>query len=316
MPWNETTRKQYSRKTERYESDLIDVGWALPDPLLPPSCRLGRPRQVELRDVVNSIACMLWTGCSWRALLKDFPAFTTVQTYFYAWSRSGVLEQVCARFTTLERLRSGRSADPSAAIIDSQSVPTVEAGSEECGNDAGKTIKEANGPITVEVTGKPRDTKGVVVMSRRWGGRMHLRIAAPLPAPLQRLRVIHRQLPRLAPVGSKPCSHHDSQHTILIAPADQTEGKPLEEFRAGVGTDCKADILRAGAVHHLEVTAIESGADGDHRAVRASCWRATVQQIGHGSNDPEERRPRVRRIFGRTRYRLPGIAQYRQTSGY
>ncbi len=67
MPWNETTWKQYSRKTERYESDLTDAGWTLPDPLLPPSCRLGRSRQVDLRDVVNAIACMLWTGCRWRA---------------------------------------------------------------------------------------------------------------------------------------------------------------------------------------------------------------------------------------------------------
>ncbi len=231
MPWNETTRKQYSRKTERYESDLTDAERALLEPLLPSSRRLGRPRQVDLRDVVNAIAYMLWTGCSWRALPKDCPAFTTVQIYFYAWSRSGVLEQVCVRFTTLERLRSGRSADPSAAIIDSQSVPTVEAGSEECGYNTGKTIKgckrhlavdvdgntpaaqvhsahiqdrdgarplllalqagqntvqtvfadgacggnklasalkKANCPITVEVIGKPKDTKGVVVMSRRW----------------------------------------------------------------------------------------------------------------------------------------------------
>ena len=67
MPWNETTRKQYSRKMERYESDLADAGWALLESLLPPSCRLGRPRQVDLRDVVNAIACMLRTGCSWRA---------------------------------------------------------------------------------------------------------------------------------------------------------------------------------------------------------------------------------------------------------
>ncbi len=66
MPWNETTWKQYSRKTERYESDLTDAGWTLPDPLLPPSCRLGRPCQMDLRDVVNAIACMLWTRCSWR----------------------------------------------------------------------------------------------------------------------------------------------------------------------------------------------------------------------------------------------------------
>ncbi len=216
MPWNETTRKQYSRKMERYESDLTDAGWTLPDPLLPPSRRLGRPRQVDLRDVVNVIACMLWTGCSWRSLPKDCQAFTTVQTYFYAWSRSGVLEQVYARFTTLERLRLGLSADPSAAIIDSQSVTTVEARSEECGDDAGKVtlaaqvhpahiqdrdgarplllavqagqntvqivfadgacggdklvgaLKEANCSITVEVTGKSRDAKGFVVMSRRW----------------------------------------------------------------------------------------------------------------------------------------------------
>ncbi len=164
--------------------------------------------------MVNVIACMLWTGCSWRTLPKDFPAFTTVQTYFDAWFRSGVLKQVCARFTTLERLRSGRSADPSAAIIDSRSVPTLEAGSEGCGDDAGNTLaaqvhpahiqdrdgarpllpvlqagqstvqivfadgayggdklastlKEANCPVTVKVIGKPKDTKGTVVMSRR-----------------------------------------------------------------------------------------------------------------------------------------------------
>ncbi len=254
MPWNETTRKQYSRKTERYESDPTDAEWTLPDPLLPPSYRLGRPRHVDLREVVNAIAYILWTGCSWRALPKDFPAFTTVQTYFYAWSRSGVLEQVCARFTTLERLRSGRSADPSAANIDSRSVPTVEAGSDECGDDAGNTLaaqvhpahiqdrdgarplllalqagqntvqtvfadgacggnklasalKEANCPITVEVIGKPRDTKGGRRHVPALGGRTQLRMAAPLPAPLQGLRAIHRQRPRLAPAGSEPCSH-------------------------------------------------------------------------------------------------------------
>ncbi len=192
MPWNETTRKQYSRKTGRYESDLTDAGWTLLDPLLPPSCRLGRPCQVDLREVVNAIVYMLWTGCSWRALPNDFPAFTAVQTYFYAWSWSGL------------------SADPSAAIIDSRSVTMVEAGSEECGDDAAQvhsahiqdrdgarplllalqtsqntvqivfvdgayggdklasTLKEANCPITVDVIGNPGDTEGIAVMSRRW----------------------------------------------------------------------------------------------------------------------------------------------------
>ncbi len=68
-------------------------------------------------------------------------------------SRLEVLEQVCARFTTLERLRSGRSADPSAAIIDSQSVTTVEAGSEKCNDDAGKTIKGRKRHLAVDVDG-------------------------------------------------------------------------------------------------------------------------------------------------------------------
>ena len=86
MPWNETTRKQYSRETERYESDLTNAGWALLAPLLPPPSRHGRSRRVDLREVVNAIAYLVWTGCGWRALPKDFPAFTTVQDYFYPWS--------------------------------------------------------------------------------------------------------------------------------------------------------------------------------------------------------------------------------------
>ena len=128
MAWNETTRKQYSRETERYESDLTNAEWALLAPLLPPPSRRGHPRRVDLREVVNAIAYLLWTGCSWRALPKDFPAFTTVQDYFYPWSRSGVLDRIDAHLTALGRHRSGRAAAPSAAIIDSQSVPPVEAG--------------------------------------------------------------------------------------------------------------------------------------------------------------------------------------------
>lgn len=65
MPWNETTRKQYSRKTARYESDLTDAEWALLQPLLPPPSRRGRPRRVDLREVVNAILYLLWTGCGW-----------------------------------------------------------------------------------------------------------------------------------------------------------------------------------------------------------------------------------------------------------
>ncbi len=101
-------------------------------------------------------------------MTEGFPGVCDGSDLFLRVVPVGGLEQVCARFMTLERLRSGRSANPSAAIIDSRSVTMVEAGSEGCGDDAGKTIKEANCPITVEIIGKPRNTKEVVVMSRRW----------------------------------------------------------------------------------------------------------------------------------------------------
>ena len=73
MPWNETTRAQYIRVTERYASDLTDAEWELLVPLLPLPKRLGRPREVNMREVVNAILYLLWTGCAWRALPKDFP---------------------------------------------------------------------------------------------------------------------------------------------------------------------------------------------------------------------------------------------------
>ena len=64
MPWNETTRKQYSRETGVRRADLTDAEWAFLEPLLPPPSRRGRPRQVKLREVVNAIFHVLWTGLS------------------------------------------------------------------------------------------------------------------------------------------------------------------------------------------------------------------------------------------------------------
>ena len=109
MPWNETPRKQYTRVSRRYGSDLTDAEWEVRAPLLPPPSRRGRPRRVDLREIVNAIAYLLWTGCTWRALPTDFQPFTTGQNYFFAWSRSRVPERIGERLTALERTRSGRS---------------------------------------------------------------------------------------------------------------------------------------------------------------------------------------------------------------
>src|SRR5271169_5008137 len=83
--WTEITRRKYEREGQRYASDLTDAEWALIEPHMPGVKRLGRPRETELRAVLDAILCIVRTGCQWRMLPKDFPPFTTVQGYFYDW---------------------------------------------------------------------------------------------------------------------------------------------------------------------------------------------------------------------------------------
>ena len=89
--WTEITRPKYERKGLGYSSDLSDPEWAMIEPRLPQRNRLGRPPKTELRKVVNALLYMVRTGCQWRQLPREFPPYTTVQHYFYAWRDSGVL---------------------------------------------------------------------------------------------------------------------------------------------------------------------------------------------------------------------------------
>jgi len=83
MVWTEITRGQYLREGLRYASDTTQAEWLLLSFFLPPPCRVGRPREVDLRVVMNAILYILMTGCQWRLLPKDFPPYSTVQYYFY-----------------------------------------------------------------------------------------------------------------------------------------------------------------------------------------------------------------------------------------
>ena len=89
MPWTKAARIQYQRSGLRYASDLTDAEWPLIARLMPPRRRLGRPREVNLREIVQAIFYILSTGCQWRALPKEFPPYSTVQGYFYAWRDTG-----------------------------------------------------------------------------------------------------------------------------------------------------------------------------------------------------------------------------------
>ena len=152
MPWTEITRVQYQRDGLRYASDMTDAEWALIERQLPPRHRLGRPRKVRLRSVVEAILFILSTGCQWRALPKDFPPYSTVQGYFYAWRNTGRWQQIVASLVRRARKKLGRKARPTAAVIDSQSASTTQAGGPR-GFDAGKRIHGRKRHIVTDTNG-------------------------------------------------------------------------------------------------------------------------------------------------------------------
>lgn len=111
-----------------YPSDLNDAEWDDIKDLLPPASKIGSPRTVDFREIINAIFYLVDNGIKWRAMPHDFPPWSTVYTYFRRWTRNGLWAEINTILFTKVQLQSGRQPQPSLIIIDSQSVEMAQKG--------------------------------------------------------------------------------------------------------------------------------------------------------------------------------------------
>ena len=138
-------------RTPTYPSDVTDEQWALIEPRLPVRPG-GRPREVDLRAVLDAILYVLRTGCQWRYLPKDFPAKSTAWYYFDQWRRDGTIDAIHDALRTKVRAAEKPYSPRTTASVDSQSVDTT-SGGEKRGRDNAKNVDGRKRHIVVDSMG-------------------------------------------------------------------------------------------------------------------------------------------------------------------
>jgi len=178
--------------SKAYPSNLTSDQFELLNEMIPAPLAGGRPREVDMWEILNAIFYILCEGCRWRALPGDFPAWQTVYTYFRNWRKDGTWVRIHDTLRDWVRVEQGRQPSPSEAIIDSQSVKSAAGVSQSVGYDAGKQIKGRKRFMTV-------DTMGLVLrvlvtaasVPEREGGKQVLKQVKQMSKGVSRLHTIH-----------------------------------------------------------------------------------------------------------------------------
>ena len=128
MAWTVDHRRAADRRGLRYPSDLTDTEWALVAPLIRPAKPGGRPRTMDVREVLNAIFYILATGCQWSALPKDLPTKSTVSDYLARWDSEGTIERIHHALYVEALEAADREAGSPTALIDSQASKASQKG--------------------------------------------------------------------------------------------------------------------------------------------------------------------------------------------